>query len=226
MEKKNVFRRIGGFMKRNIYYFILFICIAAVGTMITLTVISKSNDDSDFIVPGDNGDVVKPGTDDKQPDDGNKDGDKDGEKQTSGEAVVFSAPVSGGSIVQGYSDTVLVFSSTLKQWNVHLGVDYAAEAGSDVTAAYDGVVYSVTEDLLNGTVITIDHGNGLRTSYGGVDPTGVKVVSGQSVSAGDVIALMGNSALNEYGMGAHLHFEILENGRQVNPMNYLGEDNK
>ena len=67
-----------------------------------------------------------------------------------------------------------------------------------------------------GYVIYISHADGRETRYGHLSKILVKV--GQSVSQGEKIALSGNTGVST---GAHLHFEILINGSQVNPLNYL-----
>ena len=74
--------------------------------------------------------------------------------------------------------------------------------------------------MLSGTEITVDHGNGLKSVYRFVTETdGLKV--GAEVKKGDVIATVAEATGNEYKDGAHLHFEILENGKSVDPALHL-----
>lgn len=67
-----------------------------------------------------------------------------------------------------------------------------------------------------GYYVLIDHGNGFKTRYAHCSKLNVKV--GQRVAQGEYIADVGNTG-NSYG--AHLHFEIIKNGKLVNPLNYV-----
>ena len=90
----------------------------------------------------------------------------------------------------------------------------------------DGVIESVyTSDVLVGTQIVVDHGNGLKTVYEFVTAKeGLK--AGDSVKKGDVIATVAEATGKEYKDGAHLHFEVLENGKTVDPAGYLTLEEK
>ena len=95
----------------------------------------------------------------------------------------------------------------------HAGVDFAGKLGSDVIAVASGVVvYSGRKDGY-GNLVEIDHGNGVTTRYGHHDELRVEV--GDFVKQGDVIGLMGNSGRST---GPHVHLEVLQNGRAVNPL--------
>lgn len=115
---------------------------------------------------------------------------------------------------------------TLNCYYEHAGVDFSASAGAEVFAAEDGVVESIyKDDILLGTQIVIDHGNGLKTSYTFVNESeGLKV--GASVKKGEVIATVAEPTGKEYKDGAHLHFEVLENGKSVDPSLHLTMDEK
>jgi murein DD-endopeptidase MepM/ murein hydrolase activator NlpD len=96
----------------------------------------------------------------------------------------------------------------------HLGIDIAAVEGTTVFAADNGVVTlaAVGWNHGYGNVIMIDHGDGYATLYGHLSQ--INVATCQSVSAGQVIGLAGNTG-NSFG--AHLHFEVRLNGGFVNP---------
>lgn len=117
-------------------------------------------------------------------------------------------------------------NATLNCYYVHAGVDFSAAAGTQVFATEDGVVESIyKDDILLGTQIVIDHGNGLKTSYTFVTETdGLKV--GASVKKGDVIATVAEPTGKEYKDGAHLHFEVFEHGKSVDPALHLTLDEK
>jgi murein DD-endopeptidase MepM/ murein hydrolase activator NlpD len=99
----------------------------------------------------------------------------------------------------------------------HLGIDIAAGMGASVFAADSGVVTiagGVTSGY--GNVIMIDHGNGFVTLYAHLSQMNVKAC--QSVTIGQLIGLAGSTGNSS---GAHLHFEVRENGGFINPWNVL-----
>ena len=99
-------------------------------------------------------------------------------------------------------------------WSGHLGIDIAAGAGAPVYAADSGVV-TMAQGGYNygyGNVVQIDHGNGYSTVYAHLNAYFVGVC--ESVSAGQQIATAGNTGNSQ---GAHLHFEVRQNGGFINP---------
>lgn len=130
-----------------------------------------------------------------------------------------------GDIVKFHSLDKLVFSNTLKEWTVHTGIDIKGEPGSEVKAAADGIVDSVVEDTLMGIIITLDHGDGLKTVYSGVSTKGM-VTIGQEVKQGQVISGVGNTAVMEVSDDPHLHFEVLLNDEPVDPLKHLNIKDK
>lgn len=98
----------------------------------------------------------------------------------------------------------------------HEGVDFAGKDGSDVVATAAGVVTYAGERSGYGRLVEINHGNGISTRYGHAKTVEVKV--GDIVRTGDVIAKMGSSGRST---GPHVHYEVLKNGRQVNPHPYI-----
>ncbi len=113
------------------------------------------------------------------------------------------------------------YNQTLDCYYHHEGVDFQTEAGTPVLAVKSGVVESIySGDVLKGTEIVLDHGNGLKTVYRFVNAVeGIAV--GDKVEQGDMIAVVAEATGDEYKDGAHLHFEILENGKTVDPTAHL-----
>ena len=136
------------------------------------------------------------------------------------DVVEFSLPVASTKVVKGFSDTQLQYNSTLNSWRAHYGVDLVANEGSEVFAVLDGTVKSVTTDKLNGTVIVITHANGLETLYASLNKN-VNVSVGDKVLKGEQIGLVSTSASTEANDGPHLHFEVLQNGKNVDPSLYI-----
>ena len=123
-------------------------------------------------------------------------------------SITFIMPVENAEIIKDFSNTALKYNATLKQWEAHKAVDFRAESAANVLAVYDGEVVSVTNNYLNGTVITIKHNNSLQTVYGSLD-SNVLVKQGDKVKKGQVIGKTSTSAKNESADGDHLHFEVL-----------------
>lgn len=125
-----------------------------------------------------------------------------------------------GEIERKYAVETLAYDVTMKDWRTHDGIDVLADKGTVVRAASDGKVESITQDDLYGTTVTIDHGNGLKSTYSNLadKPT---VKQGDSVSAGDVIGSIGATALCEVGQGSHVHIAMSKDGNSVDPTKYL-----
>ena len=98
----------------------------------------------------------------------------------------------------------------------HEGMDFAGRKGSDVVAVASGVVTFAGRRDGYGNLIEINHGNSIVTRYGHHDSRVVK--AGQAVKRGDVIGKMGSSGRST---GPHVHFEVLKNGRPVDPRPYV-----
>ena len=139
---------------------------------------------------------------------------------TNADVITFSLPVVNANVLKGYSDTELQYNKTLNVWELHRGVDFAANIGEDVLACYDGTVTKITNNLLNGTVIEIDHGNGLKTCYGSLDSV-ASVNVGDAVKKGDVIGKASNTATGEVSETGEVHFEVWKDGALVDPASYL-----
>jgi murein DD-endopeptidase MepM/ murein hydrolase activator NlpD len=93
-------------------------------------------------------------------------------------------------------------------------------------AAQSGVVEGVyTGDALTGTEIVIDHGDGIKTVYHFVQAV-EGLAAGAKVERGQVIATIAEANGSEYKDGAHLHFEILQNGKNVDPATHLDLNEK
>jgi murein DD-endopeptidase MepM/ murein hydrolase activator NlpD len=99
----------------------------------------------------------------------------------------------------------------------HKGVDFAGAPGSSVTAVAAGVVTWAGERSGFGKLIEINHGDGFVTRYAHNERTLVTV--GDTVKRGEPVALMGSTGRST---GPHVHFEVLRNGRQVDPLSFIG----
>ena len=98
----------------------------------------------------------------------------------------------------------------------HKGVDFAGKEGADVLAVGDGVVTWSGKRSGYGNLVEINHANGYVTRYGHNKSNTVEV--GEAVKKGQQIALIGSTGRST---GPHVHFEVLRNGKQVNPAKFL-----
>jgi murein DD-endopeptidase MepM/ murein hydrolase activator NlpD len=102
---------------------------------------------------------------------------------------------------------------------VHKGVDFAGPEGTRVTAVAAGLVTYAGDRAGFGEMVEINHGNGLATRYCHNEKLLVK--QGDMVRKGQELALMGSTGRST---GPHLHFEVLKNGAQVDPLRFIGEE--
>lgn len=138
------------------------------------------------------------------------------------EKVSFIAPISIGNVIGEWSADIPVFSNTMEDYRVHLGVDIEADEGAPVYAAADGTVESVEFHPMMGQTVVINHADGYRTVYRNMQtsvPDGIE--AGASVKAGDEIGYVGNTALLEIAENPHLHFEIYKDDVSENPMDHI-----
>ena len=134
--------------------------------------------------------------------------------------IIFNMPVQNATFSKKYTHDTIVFNKTLGVYTGHTGLDISAEEGSKVVCVYDGVVESVTTSYLQGTTVTIDHGNGLKTVYNSIEAK-EGLAAGQALKAGDEIGAVSDNNRQEYKDGAHLHFEVLKDGSKVDPEKYF-----
>lgn len=103
----------------------------------------------------------------------------------------------------------------------HTGIDFAGKLGAQVLAVADGVVTWSADRYGYGVMVEINHGNGYSTRYAHNSENLVEV--GDEVKKGQAVALMGETGR---ATGPNLHFEVLKNGRRVNPVNFIRETTK
>lgn len=125
-----------------------------------------------------------------------------------------------GTVLQGYSMDKLRYNATTRDWRTHAGMDLAAPAGSEVRAAAAGTVLTVYEDELLGQTVTLEHPGGWVTHYANLDPE-LRVSAGDKVEAGQVLGLVGKTALVEVGDAPHLHFAVYKNNVPQDPEAFL-----
>ena len=127
-----------------------------------------------------------------------------------------------GYLLKGYSIDTPVFSLTMNDYRVHKGIDIASEAGSPVMAFAEGTVQNVYNDPMMGNCITIAHSNGIVSCYMGLsDEQYDGVYEGAPVYCGQPIGSVGDSTLVEIAEEDHVHFELTQNGKYIDPLSYV-----
>lgn len=133
--------------------------------------------------------------------------------------VTFVSPMTAGNIIKEWSADIPVFSNTMEDYRLHLGVDISAAAGTTVYAVADGTVDSVEFHPMMGQTVVISHANGYKSVYQNMQtaiPSGIQ--AGVTVKAGDAIGAVGDTALIEISEDPHLHFELYKDAVCENPL--------
>ncbi|HEX2084025.1 MAG TPA: peptidoglycan DD-metalloendopeptidase family protein [Xanthomonadaceae bacterium] len=129
-------------------------------------------------------------------------------------ATPSRAPVADSYITSGFGGRADPFGGGTQY---HKGIDFDANTGDPVLAVADGVVSYAGRRSGYGNVVEVDHGNGYVTRY--AHNSRLLVAVGQLVRVGEQLARAGSTGRST---GAHVHFEVWENGHVVNPRKFLG----
>ena len=108
------------------------------------------------------------------------------------------------------------FHPVLKVNRHHSGTDIGAPSGAKIVAMNDGTVVKSVYSSSYGNYVVINHGGGIQTLY--AHASSLSVSAGQTVTRGQEVARVGSTG---YSTGPHLHFEVIINGSNVNPMGYF-----
>jgi murein DD-endopeptidase MepM/ murein hydrolase activator NlpD len=127
--------------------------------------------------------------------------------------VVAGRPVTWGWMSSKFGQRLDPFTGK-SAW--HAGVDFAGKDNSDVIAVASGVVTHAAKRYGYGLMVEITHGDGFVTRYG--HHAELLVELGQIVKRGQIIGRMGSSGRST---GPHVHFEVLKNGKHVDPTRYV-----
>lgn len=131
--------------------------------------------------------------------------------------VECSLPL-GKDILKDYSNGTMVRSKTMNDWRTHNGADFTGEQGDEIHAVCGGTVKKIENDPMWGNVLEIEHENGLMGRYCGFESVSVK--EGEMVSGGDTLGTLGVIPCESADV-PHLHFEMLEEEKYVDPVEAL-----
>lgn len=126
----------------------------------------------------------------------------------------FKWPTEGGEISSSYGYRVDPFGGG--SGDFHPGIDIAVAYGAPILAASSGKVETAQWNGGYGNYVKLDNGHGFETAYGHM--SAVAVGKGQEVKRGEVIGFAGSSGVST---GPHVHFEIIEDGKTVDPLQFL-----
>ena len=200
------------------YYIALVLCAVAIGISGFLYYRNADKPDNSA-----NGETLGNSQNDQAVVATNPDGSLVTNPSDSAKITIKTASPLEGQTVAVYAMDSLTYNQTTRDWRVHNGIDIAAEAGTAVCAAADGEVYTVYEDEAMGMTVVIRHEGGYVTKYASLDKT-VSVKPGDTVTMGQPIGQVGNTALMESAIGDHIHFGVTCDGESVNPADFLKQE--
>ena len=200
------------------YYIALILCAVAIGISGYMYYRSVNQQDTQLQAPTDSADVLQDNQDDV-PVVSTQPGDTSTKPTVPSGPIKTGAPLTGETIYD-YAMDVLSYNETTRDWRVHNGIDIAAEAGTTVCAAADGTVYTTYVDDTMGTTVVIRHQDGYVTTYSSLDSE-LLVQPGASVTLGQAIGTVGNTAMLENALGDHLHFSVTCYDKPVDPVLFL-----
>ena len=129
--------------------------------------------------------------------------------------VVYKLPLQG-ELQRGYFTDELMWDETMKDWRTHQAIDIASDEGEEVDTAAPGTVISAKLDSMCGYVVSVDHGDGIVTTYKNMAK--IVVAEGDILDEGQMIGTVGGNAPFEMAQKPHLHFEATKDGESINPL--------
>lgn len=138
--------------------------------------------------------------------------------------AMMALPVEG-KMFKGHDATLQVYSNTMGDYRVHLGVDIATAPNAPVCAAADGEVEKVWNDSMMGTCVAVAHKDDTVTIYKNLSrdlAEGIEV--GATIKQGQKLGTVGDTAVVEMADEPHLHFEMTVKGLSVDPLDYFSEE--
>ena len=208
-KKKNILSKLSG----KGYYIALGLCAVAIGLSGYLYYRNTNQAEPSLEEPNATVDVMNPnGTDATL--------DAVAPTEPSKKKPLITGKPVAGEVIMDYSMDCLCYNPTTRDWRTHDGMDFAAEAGTQVKAAADGTVYTIYQDDTMGTTVVIRHEDGYVTTYSSL-ASDTSVTVGQSVVLGQTIGKVGTTALLEMALGDHVHFTVTCNGKTVDPEDFF-----
>ena len=135
----------------------------------------------------------------------------------------YSLPVQG-TLGAKHDASVQVWSPTMEEYRIHLGIDITTEDAAPVYAAAAGTVAQIWDDPMMGTCVAISHDGDVVTIYKNLAANLAEgITAGKQVKGGQQIGTVGGTATLEMAEAPHLHFEMTEGGLSVDPLEYFSD---
>jgi len=137
------------------------------------------------------------------------------EKGQSLRKTVLRSPLQFAKVTSHFG---MRFHPILRRWRQHTGIDYGAPTGTPVSAIADGTVTMARRNGGYGNFVQIRHAGGLVSCYGHLSRYGAGVKARRSVRQGQTVGYVGTTGLST---GPHLHFEVRQGGKAINPLKLI-----
>ena len=147
------------------------------------------------------------------------------DEEESPKPLAFISPLVG-TVAKDHDLTAPVFNHTLGEWRVHAGIDISAEEGASVYASERGTISGIYSDPMLGYTVEITHRDGIVTRYSNLKAEGAEIKVGDTVEAGAVIGVIGDTSTLELAEEPHLHFEMLVGGKKVHPLDHITRESQ
>ena len=139
-------------------------------------------------------------------------------------AAMMALPVTG-KMFKGHDATIQVYSNTMGDYRVHLGVDIATAPDAPVYAAADGKVEKIWDDSMMGTCVAVTHKDETVSIYKNLAKDLAKDIAvGAEVKQGQQLGNVGDTAVVEMADEPHLHFEVTVKGLSVDPLEFFSKE--
>lgn len=199
-------RKLKYFFRRNAYAIAVSVCVLLVLTMISVTALTYTSNNNNL--------QVEQGQENATPN----------VPAGSDEVIMFGMPLENAKVYKEYAENHLLEDKTTGFWQTHQAIDFAAAEGDKVLSVYDGTVEKIENSMMDGMVITIKHSNNLKSVYKCLGDD-VLVQEGDKVSSGQEIGVVSTN-LTEKADGVHLHFELYEDDKLIDPTPYFSDSGK
>lgn len=132
--------------------------------------------------------------------------------------IKYRLPLAG-ELQKKFSADELLWDETMQDWRTHNGIDIAAEAGEEVVTAAQGTVLDAYEDEMYGFTVKVQHTDSVVTVYKNLGKIVVK--KDDILDEGQMIGTVGDSGAFEMAQTPHLHFEVISEDKNINPLDFI-----
>ncbi len=224
--KKSAFAQKCRELSKNRSAVIIAVCILlATSVILSVTIATNrakkkyaGDEDPTADLPGEQGTVQTPNHNNSE--------NNDSQTGVDVEEFVIALPVNG-NLTKGHDSSLQVWSDTMGDYRIHLGIDIAAAENAPVYAVADGKVSKIWDDALMGRCVAIEHEGDVYTIYKNLSETmAAGITTGAEVQCGQQIGHVGETAISELADEPHVHLEMTVGGLAVDPVDYMSDESK